>query len=428
MHASGTFPLPKAKYGVAISYDPPNGRNLDIDLQAVIIDDRGQIIDAVYYNNLKACKCVTHSGDELTGEKSGFDEVIWVTLSRLPENVKLLSFIVAAHSGGHLRDAKNGMIHVLEETKANEVASFAIENTSKDVDVVAMMVKSDSSRWHLNIVEEPAQAGKHFIDILEPTLGNLVRQVIPGAPKRLKVAFAMEKGTVVDLPMSSEIRSITAGLGWDTDNGDVDLDVSAVLFDADGRDRDAVFFGNLDGHGLQHSGDNLTGEGDGDDETISVDLLQVPNWCQHIYFCVNIYSRGFTFAAVANPYCRILDAGGDELARYELREAGRENGLLIARLFREDGGGRWGFQAIGTFCRGQTWKDSVGEMRKLAHVQPRALQMQRGSTCISVSPQGNATVVFPSPGGAGTPTASFPGHAATMSAPPPPKSKTCVLL
>ena len=135
-------------------------------------------------------------------------------------------------------------------------------------------------------------------------------------------------------------------MGWDTDNGDVDLDVSVVLYDAHGKERDAIFFGNLDGHGLLHSGDNLTGEGDGDDETITVDLLAVPGWVQQLVFCVNIYSKGVSFSQVANPYCRILDSGDTELARYELKEAGKENGLLIARLFREEGGDRWGFQAI----------------------------------------------------------------------------------
>merc|ERR1711972_1288044 len=73
------------------------------------------------------------------------------------------------------------------------------------------------------------------------------------------------------------------------------------------------------------------------------------------------------------PYCRILDNTNVELARYELGEGGSESGLLISRLFREHGG-RWGFQALGQFCRGNTWKDSVPDMLKVLDVRPQDLQ------------------------------------------------------
>jgi tellurium resistance protein TerZ len=410
------FQLPKSKYGVAISYDPPSdGRALDIDLQAVVVDERGHVIDAVYYNNLKALKSITHSGDETTGEKTGFDEIIWVTLGRLPANVKMIVFVIAAHSGGYLRDARNGFIHVVEESKDNQVMQFAMERSNQNVDVVAKIVK-DSEGWSFTVIEEPAERGRHFIDIMEPTVGNIIRAEIPHAPKRIKVAFAMEKGTVVDLPQTSDIRSIKAGLGWDTDDGEVDLDVSAVLYDSSGKEREAIFFGNLEGHGLFHSGDNLTGEGDGDDEVITVDFEKVPTWVQQVVFSVNIYSKGVSFAQVASPYCRILDSTDAELARYELREAGRESGLLIARLFREDGE-RWGFQAIGTFCKGRTWKDSLPAMAEVVRKRPKDLQLQRGTTVISLGGSNSL-------------------HAASLTSPvappvaaaPPPKSSACSIL
>jgi len=136
-----------------------------------VVDNRGSIIDAVYYNNLKALRCITHSGDEQTGEKAGYDEVIWVGLSKLPETVRMVIFIIATHTG-HLRDVRNGMIHVLEERKENEVAKFAMENSVEEVDMVAAMIRSDRGDWHLQVIEEPAQDGRHFIDILEPPLAT----------------------------------------------------------------------------------------------------------------------------------------------------------------------------------------------------------------------------------------------------------------
>jgi len=373
------LPLNSERYAIAISWD--KGRKpVDVDLQAVVVNDQGAIIDAVYYNNLKALRCITHSGDEVTGERQGFDEIVWVGLSRLPAHVQMLIFVVAAHSGGHLRDVANGMIHVLEERKDNEVARFAMEQSPQDVDVVAAMVRFAGGNWGLRVIDEPAQSGQHFIDILEPTIGNLIRKVIPTAPKRQKVAFAMEKGAVFDLPQSSQIQRITACLGWDVEGEGVDLDVSAVLFDSSGRNTEAIFFGNLEGEGIKHSGDNLTGAGEGDDERIVCNLDQISSRVQEIFFVVNIYTPRVTFQRVSNAFCRIVDSSETELARYALREGGSESGLLMARLFRESDGRRWSFQAIGTFCRGRTWKDSVNDIIPLVCKDPRTLQLRGQST------------------------------------------------
>merc|ERR1740138_969227 len=160
--------------------------------------------------------------------------------------------------------------------------------------------------WKLRPLDEPAEQGHHFMDIL-PMLGTIIQQFIPHAPKKQKVAFAMEKGGVLDLPM--DLARITVGLGWDVDDGEVDLDVSAVLMDSEGRDLEAVFFGRLgaEEHGITHTGDNLTGEGEGDDEQIIVRLDQVGPKVQQIFFVVNIYTAHKSFSQVAQPFCRIID-------------------------------------------------------------------------------------------------------------------------
>jgi len=131
---------------------------------------------------------------------------------------------------------------------------------------------------------------------------------------------------------------------------------------------------------------------------------------------VNIYTKDWTFQRVANPYCRILDSTDTELARYELKEAGNQNGLIIARLFREGEGIRWGFQAIGSFCRGNTWKDSAPAVSQLCRKTPRELQL-RGASSVSLAGSGDF--------GGGGGDAHAPAPAA---APPPPKSAACVLL
>merc|ERR1719191_57598 len=171
-----------------------------------------------------------------------------------------------------------------------------MERSAASVDVVAAMFRSGpgSPDWKLRIIDEPAQSGQHFMDIL-PLLSQVIRGFLPGAPPRQKVAFAMQKGGVLDLPMG--LGGITVGLGWDVDEGEVDLDVSAVLMDADGRDLEAVFFGRLESeeHGVTHTGDNLTGEGEGDDEQIVCNLDRIGQAVQQVFFVVNIYTAGRSF-------------------------------------------------------------------------------------------------------------------------------------
>jgi tellurium resistance protein TerZ len=325
---------------------------------------------------VKAVRGITHSGDEAVGKPDSIEEMIWVNTQRLSSNVNLLVFVVAAYSGGYLKDVANGKLHVMEERESNEIALFEMEQSAASVDVVAAMYREPTGGWKLRIIDLPAQRGQHFMDIL-PSLSQVIRGFVPSAPHRQKVAFAMQKGGVLDLPMG--LGGITVGLGWDVDEGEVDLDVSAVLMDGDGRDLEAVFFGRLESeeHGIKHTGDNLTGEGDGDDEQITLQLDQVGPKVQQIFFVVNIYTPHRTFSQVAQPFCRILDdADGSELCRYSLRDAGRESGLIIAKIAREAGGTRWGFHALGLPCRGRTYKDSLPQIRASSNLKTASLLLR----------------------------------------------------
>lgn len=382
------FELTKARYGFGVSWDAVRGRDVDIDLQCVVVDRQGVIIDCAYYNNLKAVRAITHSGDETAGKPKGIQELVWVNLKKVPDNVKLLIFVVAAYAGGQLKDVSNGQLHVLEEHESREIALFEMERSAASVDVVAVMFRDESSSsWNFRIIDEPAQQGQHFMDIL-PLLSETCRIFIPNAPKRQKVAFAMEKGGVLDLP--KELGQITVGLGWDVDEGEVDLDVSAVLLDANGNDIEAVFFGRLESeeHGIQHTGDNLSGEGDGDDEQLIVPLHRVGARVQQVFFVVNIYSPGKTFRQVAEPYCRVVDeATASELCRYALKDAGSESGLIVAKIARE-AGDRWGFHALGLPCRGRTYKDSIPQIRQTSQIKTASLMLRTQTSFGNVSDVG----------------------------------------
>lgn len=366
------YAVRSGRFGVGLSWDQYRGRAVDLDLQAVAFDAQGRLLDAVYYNNLKALgRGLTHSGDETTGEREGYDEVIWVHFAKLPATMQLLVFVVACYKGGSVRDAQNGKYHLLEERVDNEVWQSGLGGFAGKAVIIGSLVRQPRG-WLYRAAGEVAREGQHFVDILEPSIGNHVRRLIPGAPRRLKAAFAMHKGAVVDLPRTCAGRQTFAAVGWDTTLGEVDLDVSAVLLDTGAREIGCVFFGNQETQGIRHSGDNLTGQGDGDDETISMDFGSISKQVQQIFLVVNIYTRGTTFSQVANPYCRLVTHDGDEFCRYQLTEAGDEQALIMARLFREQGG-RWSFQAIGAPCRGQTYKDSMPAVLKYAQTRPSDL-------------------------------------------------------
>ncbi|MFJ8075127.1 TerD family protein [Streptomyces sp. NPDC096176] len=173
------------------------------------------------------------------------------------------------------------------------------------------------------------------------------------------MGVSLSKGGNVSLTKAApNLTAVTVGLGWDvrtTTGTDFDLDASALLTNAEGKvtnDGNFVFFNNLksvDGS-VEHTGDNLTGEGEGDDEQIKVNLAAVPADVDKIVFPVSIYeaeSRQQSFGQVRNAFIRVVDqADNNELARYDLSEdASTETAMVFGELYRN--GAEWKFRAIG---------------------------------------------------------------------------------
>jgi tellurium resistance protein TerD len=173
------------------------------------------------------------------------------------------------------------------------------------------------------------------------------------------MAISLTKGGNVNLSKEAPgIAKTTIGLGWNpraTDGQAFDLDAIAFLVGENGKvrmDTDFIFFNNLksaDGS-VAHNGDNRTGEGDGDDETLSVDLSKVPADVAKVVFCVTIYdgtTRNQNFGQVSNAYIRVInDAGGSEIARYDLSEdSSTETAMIFGELYKN--GSEWKFRAIG---------------------------------------------------------------------------------
>ncbi|HMU67408.1 MAG TPA: TerD family protein, partial [Cellvibrionaceae bacterium] len=173
------------------------------------------------------------------------------------------------------------------------------------------------------------------------------------------MAISLQKGGNVNLSKEApSLKKLIVGLGWDpraTDGAAFDLDGSAFLLKGDGKvrsDADFIFYNNLksaDGS-IVHLGDNTTGQGDGDDEQLTIDLGVVPADVERVVVAVTIHdaeARRQNFGQVGKAYIRVLNADGNkEIARFDLSEDGStETAMIFGEVYRA--GAEWKFKAVG---------------------------------------------------------------------------------
>ncbi|WP_429051314.1 TerD family protein [Aeromonas veronii] len=192
------------------------------------------------------------------------------------------------------------------------------------------------------------------------------------------VSLAKNQTVSLTKQSGSTLSKLHFGLGWDAakkggflgklfgggDGGEIDLDASVVTFDARGNRLDTVWFRQKKSNcgAIVHSGDNLTGEGDGDDEIINVDLTKLPSNVEYLAFTVNSF-RGQTFNEVDNAFCRVLDQNNKELVKFELSDKGSHTGIVISSLHRN--GGQWDFTAHGQSSKGRTIDDMISDIQRI---------------------------------------------------------------
>jgi tellurium resistance protein TerZ len=189
------------------------------------------------------------------------------------------------------------------------------------------------------------------------------------------MAVNLQKGQKISLEKEagSALSEVIMGLGWDAKKkkgflgfggGDqeIDLDASCVLFNDAKASVDVVWFRQLkskDGS-IEHTGDNRTGAGDGDDEQIKINLSRVPQDVKSIVFTVNSFT-GQDFSQIENAFCRIVNGrDGKEIARYNLSGQGKHSAQILAKLYRHNG--EWAMQAIGENGVGATFDKLIPQI------------------------------------------------------------------
>ncbi|WP_217544197.1 TerD family protein [Streptomyces sp. GbtcB6] len=217
-------------------------------------------------------------------------------------------------------------------------------------------------------VEEPAPAPTAPVTQPAPPAAPPAPPA-PPAPGTGKINLdkgrvSLQKNQTVSLvkggrPLLSQVKM---GLGWEPAfrGKDIDLDASVIAYGPQRDHVDSCYFGKLSilNGAIKHSGDNLTGEGGGDDEVIVVDLGRIPPEVTGLVFTVNSFS-GQKFTEVAKAYCRLLDAAtGEELVRFDLTSAEAQTGVMMAKLVRQFSG-EWDMTAMGSFVKARTVRNMV---------------------------------------------------------------------
>ena len=186
----------------------------------------------------------------------------------------------------------------------------------------------------------------------------------------------LSKGNNINLTKDNpNLKNIVAGLGWDvreTDGETFDLDASILMLKADGKvrsDRDFIYYHQKDSAcgAIHHTGDNRTGAGDGDDESIHVFLDKVPADIQKLIICVSIYdaeTKKQNFGQVLNAFVRLVDKDkNQEVTRYDLtEEASMHTAMIFGEIYRYQG--EWKFRAVG-----QGYKGGLAELVRLHGVE-----------------------------------------------------------
>lgn len=189
------------------------------------------------------------------------------------------------------------------------------------------------------------------------------------------MSISLVKGQKISLDKESDdqLSRIVVACGWDeaksvgsrlgsmfgvSSGESIDLDLSALVFDENKQLLETVYFGKLSGTGIKHSGDNLTGAGSGDDETITISLNDVSTKTKSIVFTINSF-RGQSFNSIDKAFCRVYNplARNKEYARYDLSAKGEHTAMIMSRLYKH--GSEWKFEAIGEMGMGRVAADLV---------------------------------------------------------------------
>ncbi|GHE88996.1 TerD family protein [Streptomyces griseoluteus] len=376
MTPGSNVPLPAARVTVEVAAPV----RLDVSGLLLAADGKVRSDDDFIFYNQPAGPGVTYR----SGGGSAPDSIT-VDTGAVPPDIEKIVVTASPDAAGQtfqgieptatIRDADGGAV----------VASFTPPGLGAETALVVVEIYRRNGQWKARAVgqgyanglagiatdfgvtvEEPAQPVSAPPLPQTPPAPQAPPAPTPGAGKINldKGRVNLQKNQTVSLvkggaPLLSRVQM---GLGWEPAyrGKDIDLDASVIAYGPQRNAVDSCYFGKLSilNGAIKHSGDNLTGEGGGDDEVITVDLGRVPPEVTGLVFTVNSFS-GQKFTEVAKAYCRLIDpTSGEELVRFDLTSAEPQTGVLMAKLIRQYSG-EWDMTALGDFVKARTVRNMV---------------------------------------------------------------------
>ena len=368
-------PLPGDVVTVQVQCSSP------VDVSALLLTEQGRVRsddDMVFYNQ------PTGPGVQHRAGGGGTPDSVVMTLSAVPAGIDKVVVTASLDGSGPTTFGAVGSLvaRVLDASGAPAV-EFPVSGLGAEKALICVEVYRRQGAWKVRAVGQGYANGLAGIatdfgitvdDAPAPAAAAPAPAAAPVAAPASGGRVNLDKGRVslrkqetVSLVKTGAppLRVVKMGLGWDPvrRGADVDLDASVIAFDVRGKDVEKVWYGNLRGFGdaVLHSGDNLTGEGEGDDELITIALDRLPKDVEGLVFTVNSF-RGQKFTELKTAYCRLLDERGAELVRFDLTETEPRTGALMAKLVRE-ADGTWSMTALGEFHDGRNVKKMVDPAR-----------------------------------------------------------------
>lgn len=367
------------------------------DLSALLVTAEGKVRsdeDFVFFNQ------PTGPGVRLQPGAPGRTAELAVSLSAIPADVEQVRAVITLDDATSSFGRSAPPSARLSDTAGNVLYEYRIDGLDTESIVIALELYRRQGSWKVRAVGQGYAGGfaalvtDHGVSVDDaptpapesnraaaaPPAQPAPAQPAPGPTPTPEISLTknkrvnLSKGQKVTLRKDGgvSLTRIRMGLGWDPVSSrgrfgsrttNIDLDASAVMF-AGTELADVVYFGQLksDDTSVVHSGDNLTGDGDGDDEVITVDLTRVDPRVTSILFIVTSY-RGQTFEQVANAFCRLVDAPqGTELARFTLQGGMPFTAAVMAKVYRQDGA--WKLQAIGDGLNAKTAQKAVPHLKR----------------------------------------------------------------